>query len=385
MGLMSGLVGRLRGRHSLLASLAISLVMSGAFAQADEWIQPREAIRLQGFRPAQEPGSRTASERFASQIDKEISAELSKETSIDWPVAFQDESHSMGNAMAQFQDYGDGAYHHGGCDLRTRAGEVILAPDSGRVEAFYYTYELQENGSLKKSTRETGGQKLYYEVAIINSNGLRYEIHHIDPTRLSNELKRVLSSPDRQILKGTPLGQVVSWPLEGVDGQKYHHIHFNIIAPNGQHLNPEAFAPPLKDTTAPTIAKVFAVVAGSSRAKILKSGDLLPAGATEVLIQGWDKKDLNVYTQPLAKIEVTIGGQRVPGWDFSQALVGQNGEFPDIRNVYASQIRGDDGRTYRTRGDYTASEFIYRVSLPRSLSGAVQVRVLDQASNEARF
>ena len=38
-----------------------------------------------------------------------------------WPVPFLDAHHTIGNVMTQFQDYGGGAYYHGGDDLRVQS------------------------------------------------------------------------------------------------------------------------------------------------------------------------------------------------------------------------------------------------------------------------
>jgi hypothetical protein len=55
--------------------------------------------------------------------------------SLKWPIAFQDDQHSLGNSMLEFQSYGDGPYYHGGLVLRVKKPSPVYATVCGSVES----------------------------------------------------------------------------------------------------------------------------------------------------------------------------------------------------------------------------------------------------------
>lgn len=354
------------------------LLMNGLVVYADELIMSRPELQKMGYLPAPKFQTLPIIDTQADQLQK-------WNEMISWPVRFQDETHSMGNNMIQYQNYGGGAYYHGGCDLRTKESEQIYAPVSGRVEAYYYSYDRHDNGYMQKYIIPNGGSRYYYEVSIITDEGYRYEIHHIDPKTLSQELKTALKNPHSRIEKGTVLGHVVSWPAQGIDGQYYHHIHFNIIAPDGTILNPEAHAPAVLDTESPHIEKVFAIQKGKSTAVILSPDQKLPENTEEILVLTWDTKNQNVYRQAPSKIEISFENGAVTDLDFIRRLADANNQFPDIRHIFVESIFASDQKTYRTEGNYLKNTFIYRLKIPSHAQGFWAVRVIDMVGNETLF
>lgn len=117
--------------HCVLALAALSHNQ----AHADENVQAAWKLLSEGYR---------AMAHVQTRADALPAAHASP-----WPVAFQDAQHSIGNSMAEFQPFGR-PYFHGGCDLRTKAGEDIHAVVSGHLEAGHYGYDTNEDGSLTK-------------------------------------------------------------------------------------------------------------------------------------------------------------------------------------------------------------------------------------------
>ncbi|MEQ1665431.1 MAG: hypothetical protein ABL927_08665 [Bdellovibrionales bacterium] len=359
-----------------LFSLTIGL---SQFIHADELIYSKSELKQLGYKKV---SIHTQPIRHFMSTDNN---NLLEEKLI-WPIQFQDESHSLGNNMSQFQNYGGSqSYFHGGCDLRTKQNAPIYAPISGKVEAFYYSYNQRDDGSLEKFKKPNGGDPHYFEVSIITPDGHRFEIHHIDPNTLTPELASSLKSNDPHVTQNQLLGNVVYWPVSGVDGQNYHHIHFNMIAPDGTILNPEAYEPLINDTIAPHIEKVFAKTTQSKQAIVLTSGQSLPAGTTELLVLGWDQKNNSVYTQAPSKVALLFQNGANSIWDFTRHLNLNNGQFPNIHNVFADQVKANDGNTYQTKGNYEENQFIYRLVVPADASGPFQIHLGDAAGNDTTF
>jgi hypothetical protein len=307
---------------------------------------------------------------------------------LAWPVQFESAEHSMGNTMIQFQRYSGGkAYFHGGCDLRTQAGEAVFAPQSGRLEAGHYAYTVGDDGSLEKFFKpwpETG-EDLYFEVAIVDDQGFRFEFHHVDRKSLPPSIvDRLNSSFNPIVQKGELLGRVVAWPVNGAGGRPYHHIHYNIIDPQGTKLNPEHYSAALTDPTPPVIHGVYAKNSITQLYDPVEQ--FLPMGA-EVVVATTDQRLPNVYTHtpPLVQWKWPVGNNvwGLVGWNFLQQLSNTDGSSPDIRRVFINEIRTSLGQRLVTRGDYQQNFFLFQMPLPNPLdSHELDLVVQDQAGNQ---
>lgn len=162
-----------------------------------------------------------------------------------WPVHFESPSATIAQSFVQRQDFG-GQYYHGGCESRAKSGSAVIAPIRGRLEGGYYSYERHADRIAKiKLWRPWDGKPyadLYFELAVIDSLGYRYELHHVDPMTLPASTLKLLNDSLNPALR------LRSWKPECKSAASYarpnigyHHIHFNIIAPNGLQMNPEYY------------------------------------------------------------------------------------------------------------------------------------------------
>src|SRR5690606_28305682 len=94
----------------------------------------------------------------------------------------------------------------------------------------------------------------YWEVAIEDEAGFIWQYHHVDrdsiPQNIWNAFRSAGSVP-----AGTKLGEVYYWPAVTF-GERFHHIHLNVLGKGGRYQNPFHFLERLADHEAPEIAEV---------------------------------------------------------------------------------------------------------------------------------
>jgi hypothetical protein len=156
----------------------------------------------------------------------------------DWPVNIL----SIGHTMASYQYYGGAPYFHHGLDIRADAGTDVIAAVGGKVVNI-------ENYSP--------GNAAYWEIAILDPNGFLWQYHHIEHDSIPRAIHDAFRN-ETEIATGTKLGEVFFW---GVDtfGERYHHIHLNVLGANREYLNPFAFLKPLADERSPQIVQIGAL------------------------------------------------------------------------------------------------------------------------------
>lgn len=304
---------------------------------------------------------------------------------LAWPVPFQSDTLTIANSMAQYQEYGDNEpYWHGGGDLRTARGAWVTAPIGGHLYGGHYSYVTNADGSSVKHMLPWPqvGRALYLEISITTPDGHRLEFHHVDRATLTPEVVALLNRGGGPVAAGTRLGQVIDWPMEKPAGESYHHIHYNIITPDEKELNPEWYSPLIADSTPPTIHGVYARF-GTIYEK-LTEGATLKRRPDELIVANTDLKDGNVYVQPADYIAAKQGDKKIVLWDLRQRLLTPEGQFPAIREHYLETMRVG-GRTLRTQGNYSRDLFLSRLRLKDSITGEVQLQVMDQASNLTEF
>jgi hypothetical protein len=338
---------------------------------ADEWVGNRSDFEKLGF---QVEGVKAL---------KDPIQRLFSEPLLSWPIQFESPEYSLGNVMAQYQDYGSGAYFHGGLDLRGQDGGEIVAPVSGRIEAGHYGYERQVDGSMKKWWRAwpNTGPDLYFEVAIVRDDGVRFEIHHIDRSTLTTEVIQALKNQGR-IAAGTKLGGIHHWPMAGAGGRLYHHVHYNIIDPSGRSLNPEAWSVPiLVDQTPPTIHRVVAQKSG--RVFEIAKNDLVD-GVDTFYVVTTDQRASNVYIHMPSRVALMGASGVLTEWNFRNQLRTSQDSWPDIRQVFAERLRLSSGEVITTEGNYNENIFIVQLKVPVG-SKAQSILVQDQKGNSSTF
>lgn len=146
---------------------------------------------------------------------------------------------SIGHNMQSYQDYGGSPYWHDGLDIRSRKGESILASAGGKVVNVenYIT-----------------GNPLYWEVAILDDEGLVWKYHHVQRESIPADIHAAFKS-GKKIQSGTLLGTVVPWSQSSF-GETYHHLHLLVVGKDGKYINPFLLLGPLADTRPPVIERI---------------------------------------------------------------------------------------------------------------------------------
>ncbi len=333
-------------------------------AHANENIQPREELLRRGYKPVSS---------FPFSADN-----LPAPHSLPWPVAFQDSAHTVGNAMAQYQPFGD-PYFHGGCDLRTSSYAPITAPASGKLEAGHYGYSTNADGSMTKFWKPwpQEGDATYFEVAVVGDEGTRYELHHVSRPRLPAEIVNLLNRGGGRVEKGTLLGQVIYWP-----GGDYHHTHYNIILPSGVRVNPEFASPLLPDTLAPELRSAWAMMENGQVADFGNGAfDVAPK---EFVVAVIDRQNNNVYEHPPAYARLRFESGAETLWDFRATLTAPGGNFPPIWSFFMRRLRGPDGKLHETEGGYGEGQSLVRLAVPAGANGPFTIEIGDVAGNITR-
>lgn len=301
--------------------------------------------------------------------------------SLPWPVQFHDATQTISQNYVQYQNYGDGQYFHKGCDLRAEPGSWVTAPVTGILEAGYYSYQTNEDGSETKFWKPWSGKPHtdpYFELALVTPEGLRFELHHVDSMNLPAFTIEALRKGSQTIQAGTQIGHVFPW------GRDYDHIHYNVFAPNGTILNPEFLSTLVRDTEAPKLLGLFAVAADGKLSPV-REGETLPGPVREFVLIATESKDQSrfVQTPPYAAVRYE-SGQR-SGWDFRERLLGFDGKWTDIRAVFQPMLRLPNGRTVRNEGNYGKGQFILRIPNPPGAQGRFVVEAGDVAGNISRI
>jgi hypothetical protein len=131
---------------------------------------------------------------------------------LEWPFETFSTRAKMGNNFLQYQDYGPAGYH-GGCDMILQPGSMVYAPTSGRIEAGHYSYTSLADGSDIKHWKPwpQSGDRMYFEIAVIDNNGFRFELHHINRNTIRTEIKALLDAGGGMVEKGQALAEVIDW------------------------------------------------------------------------------------------------------------------------------------------------------------------------------
>ncbi len=310
-----------------------------------------------------------------------------------WPVHFESPASTIAQNYTQHQDFG-GQYYHGGCDLRAKNGSAVYAPIRGRLEGGYYSYERNPNGAKTKLWRPWDGKPyadLYFELAVIDELGYRYELHHVDPMTLPAATVKMLNDgmnpalPPPVVEAGAEIGRVVRWP----DGT-YHHVHYNIIASNGLQMNPEFYTvhnAQAPDHVAPTIHGLYGITATNS-VVVITEGMNVTGPLRELVVATTDTREQSQYVQMPVQIAAIFGTQNgqpfVSGYDWLKGLIGavtSKPKWPDIRDTFLPQLRLPNGKTLVNFGNYGKGLFLIRLPVPGQFKGPFAVRIGDSYGN----
>lgn len=352
---------------SVIFVVATTMIISYQASANELRLSKLEALK-QGFKPVKKSQGRTAP---TSPFQPH---------SLPWPVQFFDNKHTIGNSMPEYQNYSDEAYYHEGFDLRVGAQGEVKAPADGLLQGGYYTYvtdpQTGEDQKFSKPITE-GGDDLYFEITIRLTDGTQFEFHHINPNKLPKNIYDMVLAGGGQIAKGATIGYASIWPMSRIDS-RYDHIHYNLISASGAYLNAEYFSEVIEDKKAPVIKNIFAIYA-DKKVEVLKQK--LEKVPQELIVSTYDMKGTNIYPLPPVLIQASWNQSEKAGWDFTQFLLNPLGKFPDIRELYARNLRLDDGRRFSTEGNYSQTEFLFRLKLPATATLPITLTIKDVNGN----
>lgn len=280
--------------------------------------------------------------------------------------------------MAQYQPYGK-TYWHGGCDLRVKAGAPVKTPVDGRLEAGHYSYAVKSDGSMEKYWKAwpKAGEALYFEVAVVADDGTRYEFHHVNRKNLPKRIVDILNSGGR-VSRGEVVGYTIPWS-DGV----YHHIHYNVIKPNGVQVNPEYVSELVTDRLAPQVKSIHAVLP-SGAVESFGSGEFT-VRPREFVVEVIDKKDGNVYDHPPTTAALIFWDGSSSGWDFTKYLLKPDGKFPALWDYFVKSLRTPSGNTLKTTGGYGKGVSLVRLEVPKNATGGFRIELGDIAGNVTSY
>ena len=269
---------------------------------------------------------------------------------------------SIGHSIASYQSYGwNSAYFHHGLDIRGDAGTPVLATRGGKV------VNVGNYG---------GGNRLYWEVAILDEQGFVWQYHHIDHESIPEQVKTAFTN-EGSIAAGTKIGEIVDWPVSTF-GERYHHVHLNVLGEGSVYLNPFQFLEFLPDEGVPEIQTIGLI---NHKRKIV-SGNRI-SGNYALYIQ---TRDLILHSQfhvPPYSISYKVDkGEWVDHWTFNQ-LPGGSDREAYINDFYLPNKTCGDYRCRRIYVDLGFQKEGRKNFTSEVGSHVVQVRVSDYRGNDA--
>lgn len=308
--------------------------------------------------------------------------------SLAWPFEVYDKNF-LGNNFIQYQPYSgtkNGGYH-GGNDMVLIPNSWVYAPISGRLEAGHYSYNDFDNGGREKFWKAwpAQGAKASFEVAVINEDGLRFELHHIDRESLPEELRDCLRQTECFVEKGAKVGKVYSWHTSF----NYDHVHVNIIDQNtGQWYNPEYFFNLIEDTIVPDVRVLVETTSGSNF--WLEQDHIITETVKNFTLIGSDTKNDSHFHQVPLYADIQFDNGYLAKYDYRYTLKNDFTFFPDIANFFPLAVKLPNGRVQRqelTSSYYPLNaKFIVRLPIDSArLEGAFVITVKDIAGNLIQF
>lgn len=171
---------------------------------------------------------------YIDQATGDLDAFVKSRTRYAWP--FQPKS--IGHTIASYQSYGGAPYFHHGIDIMAPAGTSVMTPTGGKVT----------------NIENYGSGPLYWEVAVTDENGFIWQFHHIDKDSIPQEVWNAYNN-GTTVAPGTKVGEIVYWSVVSF-GERFHHIHLNILGAGGEYQNGLLFMEDLPDTVDPVIQEI---------------------------------------------------------------------------------------------------------------------------------
>lgn len=369
----------MKASRSLQLFLASLLIFAAHSASAHRPDVSRAELKQWGFKPAQArpEGLLPSNSRTALPYSP---------FSLSFPIPLLEEN-PFGGIMHQLQDYTDPDYYHAGIDIRAEAEQTVISPVNGLIEAGYYAYDDEPNGKTSKyflsyadaiagKGKPPWGEK-YFEIAVVDDHGYRFEFHHIDPNQLSPEIiERILLK--QRVSKGDEIGKVIRW-IGKLQSLPYHHLHYNIISPQGVLVNPLYLSERVDEQTPPSISFVYSVKEKSCSKQNLPILDKIEHETSGYfVVEASDFIRGRHYSNPPTRLKATFRNS-VFEWNFTETLTdAKTGLLPDLRDYYVQyycnpqEIRGRASMSFR---------FYIKVPVPLHYNGPVLLEVSDVYGN----
>lgn len=323
-----------------------------------------------------------------------------KENSLPFPLEHELAAHNFGSNMHQYQNFTQPAYYHAGLDIRTTTEQAIRAPVSGKIEAGFYAYTDHYDGHSEKFflplEEALNGNAVppwgeyYFEVAIIDKHGNRFEFHHINSKTLPENIKHKILNHDF-VVQNEAIG-FVSEVKSKVLGQDYTHMHYNIVTANGMYINPMYVSHKVEDTSSPHIANIFAVTkksgCGSQTPFLIPFSDDIPQTTDGyIVIETHDFISESLIPNPPTIIQAQFDKNNYREWNFKASLNSDNGLRPKLNDVYLKEYCDYYGESKTSPILKTASsnfKFFIKLPVPTNYTGEAQITIADHYGNSTK-
>jgi hypothetical protein len=361
---------------NLVCTILLSLLLPAAAHSHRKVITESEAAYW-GFRPVQTPRV------IRSSTQKRIPYDIH---SLIFPIELRKDVDQFGPVMHQLQDWTKPDYFHAGLDIRADIDQPVVTPVAGKIEAGYYAYTDFPDGRstkhflpLEDALAGRGSPpwgKRYFEVAVIDKHGYRFEFHHVNPDNIPQPIVGKILRGE-SVSENEIVGYVIRWSgtLLGLD---YHHLHYNILDDEGVYLNPFHLSRKIEDTTPPHIIKIHAVKNHTCRDGLFSLADIEEIVDSHIVVEVSDRISGGRFSNPPMKVSADFGGRSRFEWDFSRALISSAGTLPDLREIYLKDHCNAAG--FKMIGSMSFRFFI-KIPVPPLYNGPVRVEAIDQAGN----
>lgn len=363
-------------------SLTILLLINCS-AFADIPYHPRAELISRGYQKVEK---NISYQRVSTLVDDNIY----EYRSLPWPIALKREPQQFIGNMHQFQTFTNPSYYHGGVDVLAHEEQVVTTPVSGVIEGVYYSYSDDYFGNAEKfeihlrdivnGFVEQPSDKRYFEVAIIDEQGNRFEFHHINPDTLPDEIRQKILLGDSWVSAGTIIGSVIDFRSRRgkID---MDHLHYNIVNHQGYYLNPFHFSKTINDDSPPQLTNIYAAKKSfcHQTPELVEFSDDHPLETEKmIVVRTLDLIGKELFSQAPMIIHAKFSDGEEFMWDFSTSIVDQTGNRPWIREVYLHS------KCIAGLGELRASnnsDFYFKIPVPSRFHGSIEVTVYDQNFN----
>lgn len=277
--------------------------------------------KMTGSKAGSVIGSEDAAYEHAFQPDYlKLASGFQPKSRHPWPFHLS----SIGHTISSYQSYGGGAYFHPGIDIMADAGTVVTASAGGKVV----------------NIENYGGTDAYWEVAVLDDDGLIWQYHHVDHDSIPQAIHKAFET-GAKIAAGTVIGKIYHWEIESF-GALFHHIHLNVRGKGKVYLNPFDSLEPLSDNKGPIIHSIGILKSGDVSSATTVSGDYgLYINVDDLILH--DK-----YIVPPYSIVYSVDGQTSEEvWKFDM-VPGGSDESAYVNDYFV---------TSKTCGDYDCRRF----------------------------